>query len=468
MAAMMQESSPRKDLPPRFTVSQRSAVNPGRLLALGYIIVIAVGTGLLSLPFASHGCSVIDALFTASSATCVTGLIVKVTPHDFTLFGQIVILVLIQIGGLGYMTLSSAFFFLLGRRVSLRQRMLMKESINFLNYRNLSRFAFTIFKVTVIVESIGATTLILWFRFMHGMSWAGSVYHGVFQAVSAFCNAGFSTFPDNLARFCADPLVGLLVPALFITGGVGFIVISDVVRRVRRETLRLATHTRLVLAVTAALIVAGTLFVLIAEWNAALASYPPHVKLLNAFFTTVTPRTAGFNLVSIGGLRTYTLLLLMLFMFIGASPGGTGGGIKTTSFALAFAEIGRVLRRRGEVVMLRRTVKPEQLHRATSLLILAGFVVLTSTLLLVIFNRGDNVMRCAFEAFSAFGTVGLSTGSVISPYVSFAADLGVWGKLVLILTMFSGRVGTLTIGSALMQDARASRIRPARTNIVVG
>jgi len=465
---MMQESSLRKDLPPRFTVSQRSAVNPGRLLALGYVAMIAVGTGLLSLPFASHGCSAIDALFTASSATCVTGLIVKVTPHDFTLFGQIVILILIQIGGLGYMTLSSAFFFLLGRRVSLRQRMLMKESINFLNYRNLSRFAFTIFKVTVIVESIGAVVLVGWFRFMHGMSWGKSIYHGVFHAVSAFCNAGFSTFPDNLARFCADPVVGLLIPALFITGGVGFIVISDVTRRIRRETLRLSTHTRLVLTVTAALIVAGTLFVLIAEWNGALSAYPPHVKLLNAFFTAVTPRTAGFNLVSIGGLRTYTLLVLMSFMFIGASPGGTGGGIKTTSFALTFAEIGRVLRRRREVVMLRRTVKPEQIHRATSLVILAGFVVLTSALLLVIFKRGDDVMRCAFEAFSAFGTVGISTGSVLSPYLSFAADLGVLGKLVLILTMFSGRVGTLTIGSALMQGAKASRIRPAQTNIVVG
>ena len=461
-------SSLRQGLPSRITVSQRSAVNPGRLLALGYVIVIAVGTGLLSLPFASHGCSLIDALFTATSGTCVTGLIVKVTPHDFTLFGQIVILILIQIGGLGYMTLSSAFFFLLGRRISLRQRMLMKESINFLNYRNLSRFAFDIFKVTLIVESIGATILILWFRFMHGMNWGKSIYHGIFQTISAFCNAGFSTFPDNLNRFSQDPLVGLLIPALFIMGGVGFIVISDVTRRIKRETLRLATHTRLVLTATATLVIAGTLFVLIAEWNGAFASYPPHLKLLNAFFAAVTPRTAGFNLVSVGGMRTYTLLLLMLFMFIGASPGGTGGGIKTTSFALAFAEIGRVLRRRRDVVMLRRTIKQDQVHRATTLVILGALVVLTSTLLLVIFNRGDNVMRCAFEAFSAFGTVGLSTGSALYPYLSFAADLGTWGKLVIILTMFSGRVGTLTIGAAVAGGGKASRIRPARTNIVVG
>jgi len=455
-------------LPSRITMKQRSAVNPGRLLAMGYIVMITIGTGLLSLPFASHGTSLIDALFTATSATCVTGLIVKVTPQDFTLFGQIVILLLIQIGGLGYMTLSSAFFFLLGRRTSLRHRMLMKESINFLNYRNLRSFAFDIFKVTMIMETVGAAVLIPWLRLHYGMSWAGAAYHGVFQSVSAFCNAGFSTFPDNLARFSHDPLVGLLIPALFITGGVGFIVISDVYRRIRRKTLRLATHTRLVLAATLSLVVAATLYILVAEWNGALAAYPPHLKLLNAFFTAVTPRTAGFNLASIGGMRAYTLLFIMMLMFIGASPGGTGGGVKTTSFSLVLAEIGRVLRGRREVVMLRRTIKAEQVHRAISLVFLSGMVVLTSLLLLVIFNRGENVMRCAFEAASAFGTVGLSTGSLSSKYLSFAADLSIWGKLVIVLTMFFGKVGTLTLGSALMARGRTSRVRPAQTNIVVG
>jgi trk system potassium uptake protein TrkH len=456
------------NLPSKITVSQRSAVNPGRLLALGYVIVIAVGTGLLSLPFASHGCSLIDALFTATSATCVTGLIVKVTPHDFTLFGQIVILALIQIGGLGYMTLSSALFFLLGRRISLRQRILMKESINFLSYGNLRRFAFMIFKVTMMFEAAGAIILIFWFRFRHGMAWDGALYHGIFQSVSAFCNAGFSTFPDNLARFKADPLVGFLIPALFIIGGLGFIVISDVWKRMRRETLRIATHTRLVLTTTAVLIIGGTLLILITEFTGVLGDLSWPAKILNAFFTAATPRTAGFNLAGVGGMRVYTLLILMLLMFIGASPGGTGGGIKTTSVALAFAEIGRVLRRRGDVVMMRRTIKPEQIHRATTLVILGGLVVLTSFLLLVIFNRGENVMNCAFEAFSAFGTVGLSTGSATSPYLSFAADLSTWGKLIIIFTMFFGRVGTLTLGSALVKNIRSSRIRPAKTNIVVG
>jgi trk system potassium uptake protein TrkH len=366
------------------------------------------------------------------------------------------------------MTLSSAFFFLLGRRISLRQRMLMKESISFLNYRNLGHFAFNIFKVTIIFESLGAVILTLWFKLQYGFAWGKAVYHGVFQSVSAFCNAGFSSFPDNLARFSSDPLVGLLIPFLFIVGGVGFIVMSDITGRLQRKTLRLSTHTRLVLAATASFIIAGTLFILIAEWNGALAGHPVQVKLLNAFFTAVTPRTAGFNLASIGGMRTFTLLFIMLLMFIGASPGGTGGGVKTTSFSLVVAEIGRVMRGRRDVVLLKRTVKPEQVHRAISLVFLSGMVVLTSILLLVIFNRGENVMQCAFEVMSAFGTVGLSTGSASSPYLSFAADLTLFGKLVIILTMFFGKVGTLTLGSALFSEGRRSRIRPAQTNIVVG
>lgn len=468
MTPAVSETSLRGSQSPRFTVSRRRKVSPARILALGYLIMIAMGTLLLLLPFASHGCSPIDAIFTATSATCVTGLIVKVTPTDFTLFGQIVILLIIQIGGLGYMTLSSAFFFLLGRRVSLRQRMLMKESINFLNYRNLGHFAFTIFRVTLIVESIGATILTLWFRFYYHKGWLESLYHGVFQSVSAFCNAGFSTFETNLREFQNDPLIGLLIPLLFIMGGVGFIVLSDLWQRAGRKTLRLATHTRLVLTATAIYIVAGTLAVLVGEWGGALKELSIPARFLNAFFAAVTPRTAGFNLTGVSGMRAYTLLIIMVLMFIGASPGGTGGGVKTTSFSLVLAEIGRVIRGRKEVVMMKRTIKEEQVHRATSLVALSAIVVLTSTFLLVIFNGGKDVMQCAFEAFSAFGTVGLSMGAAGYPYLSFSAKMTPLGKIVIILTMFFGKVGTMTLGSALLSGGKKSRIRPAQTNIVVG
>lgn len=457
-------------MPSHLTVSRRRRVNPARVLALGYIIMISIGAVLLLLPFSSHGCSVIDAVFTATSATCVTGLIVKETPNDFTLFGQFVILALIQIGGLGYMTLSSALFFLLGRRISLRQRMLMKESINFLNYRNLGHFALSILQVTLIVESVGAAVLFLWFRFYHGMGWLESLKHGVFHSISAFCNAGFSTFTRNLGDFRSDPVVGLLIPILFILGGVGFIVLSDVWHKARRKTLRLSTHSRLVLSATAVYVIAGTLVLLIGEWNGALKALSIPAKFLNAFFTAVTPRTAGFNLVSVGGMRAYSLLVLMVLMFIGASPGGTGGGVKTTSFSLVLSEIGRVIRRRKEVVMMKRTIKEEQVHRATSLVTLSAIVVLTSIFLLLIFNPGRSIMKCAFEAFSAFGTVGLSMGSAQAEFanVSFSAELTTLGKIVIILTMFFGKVGTMTVGSALLSGGKKSRIRPAQTNIVVG
>lgn len=468
MANIKNLGSPLKYLPLASSSRIRTAVNPGALLALGYVIMILIGSGLLSLPWASHGCSYIDALFTSSSATCVTGLIVKDTPTDFTLFGQIIILLLLQIGGLGYMTLSSAFLFLLGQRTSLRHRLLMKESINFLSFGNLRRFAFTIVKVTLVVEGAGALILTLWLRFYHGFDWPQAIYHGIFQSVSAFCNAGFSTFSGNLERFAQDPVIGPVIATLIIAGGMGFIVISDVWKRIQGETLRLATHSKLVISATVALILAGTVVVLLGEWNGALRNFPIGYKILNAIFTSVTPRTAGFNLVAQSGMHSYTLIVLMLFMFVGASPGGTGGGVKTTTFSLLFGEILRVLRGRDSLVLLRRTIKPEQVHRAITIITLSAILVLTSTFLLVLFRNGTDVMRSTFEAISAFGTVGLSLGARGSPVLSFAADFHMWGKLVLIFTMLFGRVGTFTVGSALFSGGRPSRVRPARANIVVG
>lgn len=465
---MRMKGSAFKSFPLAGSLKVHSAVNPGALLLLGYAIMILTGTGLLSLPFASHGCSFIDALFTSTSATCVTGLIVKDTPVDFTLFGQIVILLLIQIGGLGYMTLSSAFFFLLGQKATLRHRLLMKESINFLSFGNLRRFAFTIIKVTLVVEALGALVLTFWFRFKYGMEWGQSAYYGIFHSISAFCNAGFSTFSDNLGRFTQDPVVGPVIAALIISGGLGFIVISDIYKRIKGENMRLASHTKLVLISTAVLICVGALIIGIAEWNGAFRDLPAGYKILNAFFASITPRTAGYNLAAVGGMRSYTLFFMMILMFIGASPGGTGGGVKTTSFSLLLAEVIRVLRGRSEIVMLKRSIKPEQVQRSITIVVLSALLVLTSTFLCVVFNGGKDISRSAFEVFSAFGTVGLSMGSKTSPVLSFAADFNTWGKMVLILTMFFGKVGTITIGSALFSGGSSTRVRPAKANIVVG
>jgi trk system potassium uptake protein TrkH len=455
-------------LTPRYGGNFRSSVNPGAVLLLGYVIMILVGFGLLSLPWASHGCSFIDALFTSTSATCVTGLIVKDTPQDFTFFGQIVILVLIQIGGLGYMTFSTLFFFILGQRTSISHRVLMKESINSFSFNNLKRFAYTVVRVTLVVEGIGALILSLWFRFAYAIPWQRAIYHGIFQSISAFCNAGFSSFSDNLAGFTQDPVVGPVIAALIIAGGLGFLVISDMWKRITKETLRLTTHTKLVLTATIVLIIAGTVAITLTEWNGAFKSLPAGYKILNGFFTSVTSRTAGFNLTPMAGMHSFSLLFLMLFMFIGASPGGTGGGVKTTAFSLLLAEVARVLRGRPEIVMLGRTIKPEHVYRAITIIALSTILVLTSSFLLIILTHGRDVLRSAFETISAFGTVGLSRGSLRSPLLSFAADFNAGGKVVLMLTMLFGKLGTLTVGSAILAKSKKSRIRVANANIVVG
>ncbi len=463
-----QESTYVGPLAPKYGVNFRSSVNPGAILLLGYVIMILVGSILLSLPWASHGCSFIDALFTSTSATCVTGLIVKDTPQDFTLFGQIVILVLIQIGGLGYMTFSTLIFFILGQRTSLSHRLLMKESLNSLSFNNLRRFAYTVVRVTMVVEGIGALVLSLWFRFMYGMPWDRAIYHGIFHSVSSFCNAGFSTFSDNLSGFAQDPVVGPVVAVLVIAGGLGFLVITDIWKRITKETLRLTTHTKLVLVATAVLIIAGTAVITATEWDGAFQSFSPGYKILNGFFASVTSRTAGFNLASIGNMHSFTLIFIMLLMFVGASPGGTGGGVKTTAFSLLLAEISRVLKGQPEIIMLGRTIKPEHVYRAITIIALSTILVLTSSFLLIIFTHGRDVLRSAFETISAFGTVGLSRGSHRSSVLSFAADFKVGGKIVLMFTMLFGKLGTLTVGSAILARAKKTKIRVANANIVVG
>lgn len=430
--------------------------------------MILVGTILLSLPWASHGCSFIDALFTSTSATCVTGLIVKDTPQDFTLFGQIVILILIQIGGLGYMTFSTLFFFILGQRTSISHRLLMKESVNSFSFNNLRRFAYTVVRVTLVVEAIGALILSLWFRFAYAFPWNTAIYHGVFHSISAFCNAGFSTFSDSLSGFTQDPVVGPVVSVLIIAGGLGFLVISDIWKRITKETLRLTTHTKLVLTATILLIVTGTIVITVTEWNGAFRFLPVGYKILNGFFASVTCRTAGFNLAPIAGMHSFSLLFIMLFMFIGASPGGTGGGVKTTAFSLLLAEITRVLRGQSETVMFKRTIKPEHVYRAITIIALSTILVLMSSFLLVISTHGNHVLRSAFETVSAFATVGLSSGSLRSSSLSFAADFNVWGKIVLMLTMLLGKLGTLTVGSAILAASKKSKVRMANANIVVG
>ncbi|MGD8978528.1 MAG: TrkH family potassium uptake protein [candidate division WOR-3 bacterium] len=429
-----------------------SEVKAPRLLIFGYIGIIAVGTILLLLPVSTrHGISFIDALFSASSALCVTGLIVKNTALDFTLFGKCIMLTLIQIGGLGYMTLSTTFFFFIGRKISLRDRLLFKESINLLTYENLRRFAWRVFRITIAVELLG--TVLLYPVFAQRFTAPVALGQAFFHAVSGFCNAGFSTFSENMEMFAHSIPAPLIVAALFVLGGLGFIVISDLYSRfIKRETKKLSLHTTIVLRTTVALIVIGTLFILAAEYDRSLAGLSFLQKLTRAFFQAVTPRTAGFNTMSITLFSPITIVLLMFFMFIGASPGGTGGGTKTTTFAVLFLWAKELMLGRygKDISYLKRRIPIEQAYRAFLIIVLSTFTI-TAAFFLIMLIEQQTPLKVIFEVFSAFGTVGLSLGSSSNPFCSFSYDLSGIGKLIIIAVMITGRVGTLTIGSAILK-----------------
>lgn len=443
-------------------------INAPRLLIFGYVGIIAIGTVLLLLPAATtHGISFIDALFTASSGLCVTGLIVKNTALDFTLFGKCVILALIQIGGLGYMTLSTTFFFFLGRKVSLRDRVLFKESINVLTYQGLTRFAWRVFRITIVLELIG--TVLLFFGFRNTFSPLHALGHAFFHSVSAFCNAGFSSFSENLSLFSDSYFVPLIAALLFVIGGIGFVVISDLYYTyIKKMKKRLSLHTIIVLRTTLVFIVVGTLFILLREGTNSLAHLAFPKKLVVSLFQAVTPRTAGFNTITISLFSPITLVMLMLFMFVGASPGGTGGGIKTTTFALIIQWVKELLlgRHGQDITTFKRRIPIEQAYRAVVIVALSIGVVFCAFFLIMLFDN-PQPMKALFEVFSALGTVGLSLGSSTNPYCSFVFDLSWMSKLVIILVVITGRVGTITIGSALLKPHHIDYKYPEEP-IVVG
>ncbi len=441
-------------------------INSARVLLSGYLIIILIGTILFSLPFATtHGISFIDALFTATSALCVTGLIVKNTALDFTLWGKFIILILIQIGGLGYMTLSTTFFYFLGKKISLHERILFKESLNLLNYENLMRFAWRVLRITVVVELIG--TGLYYIEFSRRFSPLVALGHSIFHSVSSFCNAGFSTFSENLSLYSNSPLVPLTCAILLIVGGIGFVVISDIyyvfIKRAKRG---LTLHTKIVLKTTGILILLGTIFIFLTEGSTTLKEYPLKERIINSFFQAVTPRTAGFNTLEISLFSLPTIFLIMVFMFIGASPGGTGGGIKTTSIVLLWEWMKELLRGNyNNITIMKKRIPHEQIFRAFLLTFSSGFLIFLCFFVILIIERATP-LKLLFECLSAFGTVGLSLGSDINPLCNFSFDLSIFGKVVIIFLMICGRVGTLTLSHTLIRTKPREFVYPEESVIV--
>jgi len=415
---------------------------------------------LLNLPAASStGKSIgfIDALFTATSATCVTGLIVLNTGKDFSTFGQLIILILLQCGGLGIMTMSTMFAFLVGKRISLRQRLIMQESLNQFSIGGLVHLAKFILIFTVIIEGAGAT--ILFFCWQKNYSPVQALYLGVFHSISAFCNAGFSLFSDSIMRYRGDLIINLTFMALIILGGIGFLVLLELLQYGKKETLSL--HTKLVLKISFILILIGFIGVYLIEYSnpLTLGNLNLSEKIYSSIFQSITARTAGFNTIHIGSMLNPTLFLIIILMFIGASPGSTGGGIKTTTFSLLILYVWSSLTGKEGINLFKRRVSPDIIPKALAVITLSLALVVTMTILLS-YVEGEDFIKILFEVVSAFATVGLSTG--ITPSLSTA------GKIIIIITMFAGRLGPLGLALSLIQKREPEVIKYPEEKVMVG
>jgi trk system potassium uptake protein TrkH len=465
-----------------------SGRNPTQTLIASFLILILSGAGLLMLPRATTGDSLsfVDALFTATSATCVTGLIVKDTGKDFSLMGQVVILTLIQLGGLGIVVFGAVFALLLGQALTLRESVAMQDLLSARTVSRIGNMIAFIFVGTVLIEILGAACLFGMWDDVPGRvsSIHQQWFYSVFHSISAFCNAGFSLFGDSFVAYNRCWGVYVIVCPLIVLGGLGFSVLYDLaniaadrVKRFFKKRLnkqcrlsmgmpkRMQLQTKIVLSVSALLIVLGMLAMLLFEQYTSHSADVKRPDVLGALFQSVTARTAGFNTVDISSLSASSKFILILLMFIGGSPGSTAGGIKTVTFAVVIMTVIATMRKRGEVEMFRRSVRIVIVGRAITILLLFVAVLFGATFLLSITESANDfsMMQIMFESASALGTVGLSTG-VTGPETT----LTMAGKLIIIVVMLIGRLGPLTLLAALTFDLKPARYNYPEEAIIVG
>ncbi len=428
-------------------------LSPPQIIALSFLLVIIIGGLFLSLPISHQrnvDVSLLDAFFTSVSAVCVTGLVTLTTSATWSLFGKLVILLLIQIGGLSLVTVLTFFMVNTGKKVSLKNRLTIQAAFNHSSFGGMVRMVLLVIKGTFLCEAIGA--ILLSFSFLsQGIVWYKSIFYGIFHSISAFCNAGFDIIGEqSLIPYSTNLNVNIVIMALIIIGGIGFTVWRDVIHKmVYRFSARIkqkhhfSLHTRLALIMTAVLIVSGTVFFLAAEYNnpETLGNLSfPH-KLLAALFQSVTLRTAGFATIAQDGLTEVSKLISSLFMLIGGSPGGTAGGIKTVTLAIIFCSVWSIIKGRKKIIIFERTISVITLQKALTIIVLMLVLLFFGTVVLAVTEDHTvfphTVADLLFEVSSALGTVGLSTG--ITPYLSGL------GKLVLMLCMFIGRIGPITL-----------------------
>ena len=437
---------------------ERVKTNPAKVILTSYVTLILISSLLFWVaPTTKDEISYIDALFTVTSAVTVTGLTVLSTGSDLTPLGEAFVLLLIQVGGLGYMTLTTFFFVLLGRRIGLRERLILSESLSYPGVYGLVRFLKRTVVFTLTVELAGFFLLLL--RWLGDMDLSKALYFSLFHSVSAFNNAGFSLFPESLGPYRNDPYTVLVFSLLIVLGGIGFFVVQDILFFIRGRVKRLSTHTKVVLTSTLLLILGGWLLLMLTELGHPGGVWEKGVLegMLSTFFLSVSSRTAGFTTVDLSDLSESSLFFLLTLMFIGASPGGTGGGVKTVTFALITVAVLSYIRGREEIVLFGRSVSRDQVYRAMVVILLSTAYIVTANLVLDRIEERD-FLSTLFEVVSAFSTVGLSVGS---GGLSFSSGFSPVGKLVIIVTMVVGRVGILSFAFAIaMREKRASIRHP--------
>ncbi len=439
-------------------------LDPSQVLVLGFSAIILIGAILLSTPFVTvsgESTNFLTALFTSTSAVCVTGLVVVDTGTYWNVLGQIVILSLIQIGGLGIMTMATTIALLAGRKISLKSRLVMQEALNNFTIQGVVRLTINVIKATFIIEGVGAFLLAM--NFIPDFGLKRGIFYGVFHSISAFCNAGFDLIGGgrSLTPYTENISVSFIIMALIILGGLGFGVMIDVVKN--RSYKRISTHSKLVIIITVSLILMGFVMFFLLEYTNPYTLKPLSFKgkLTAAMFQSVTTRTAGFNTIDLSNLTEASKFLTIVLMFIGGSPGSTAGGIKTTTFAVLILVIVSVVKGRNDVEFSKKRISKHTVNRALTIIGVVFSFALIVTFILTITEKNVDFLTLAFEVISALGTVGLSLG--------FTSSLSTVGQIIIIFTMFAGRVGALTIVVALAAKQQdTSLIRYPKTKISVG
>ncbi|WP_213650761.1 TrkH family potassium uptake protein [Paenibacillus sp. J23TS9] len=446
----------------------KSILTPAKILVIGFFLIITLGTFLLSLPISSvTGVRIpfLNALFTATSATCVTGLTVLDIGTAFSAFGQVVIVMLVQIGGIGFMTMATLIALVLNKRISLRERLILQEALNHGTIDGVVRLVKKVILYSLLVELAGALLLAVHFFFSLHLSLGRSAYFGIFHSISMFNNAGFDLMGtingpfSGMVPFVQDPFINIVMMGLIFLGGIGFIVLSDLIDF--PNTRKLSLHSKVVLTATLLLIVIGTLVIFAMEFSNPSTLKPLHAggKFLASMFQSVTTRSGGVATLDIGAFRQSTQFMLILLMFTGAAPGSTGGGIKITTFVLLLGAVYAMIRGREDVVLFRKRIAKDVVYKAITLTLLSLLLIILFSMLLSITEHQD-FMTILFESTSAFGTTGLSMG--------MTTHLSALGKVWIICLMFFGRIGPLTLVYALSRDRKKDLYNYPEGRIIIG